>query len=302
MNNIKKILAVALAVLMLVSLVACGGNSDPAGETTDPAVPNAGGETTQENDPATSDVTEIDEDLTVHENTFFTVGYKEEDGWMLAEDDIYTYDYGGEVYLRILDDDGYTDLLVRVEAYEESAGSFRSTLYDNGVDMKAYVEGIWVSENIGGQLMAAVDKDDGEWYFFSRNEAAGVSYTVYVSDWEDQRIADVVKNIIFTASATDNVDPPWPWDGEPFSGATLSQTVGTYTLTAEFLPMTEALVTYETFEHDIAVIGDKVYLLSDCALYQYAYSGSSLKLIKEIPLSGEYEIMDKTSDGNIVLS
>ena len=302
MTRIKKVLALALAVLMLISLVACSGNSDPAGETTDPAVPNAGNEATKETAPTPSNATEINEDLTVHENTFFTVGYKEEDGWTLTEDDIEAYEGGGYVYLRILDEDGDTGLLVYIEAYEESASSFRETLHANGVDMKAYVDGIWVSETIGGLQMAAVDKEDGEWYFFGRNEAAGVSYTVHVTDWEDPNVPAVIENISFTASGTDNIDPPWPWEGEPFSGGTVSQTVGTYTLTAQFLPMEEPLVTYETFEHDIAVVGDKVYLLSDCALYQYAYDGASLTFEREIPLDNEYEVLEKGADGNIILS
>ena len=302
MRYMKKILALLLAVLMLVSLVGCGGNNDPVPGTTDPAASTKGTEPGKESDPAQSAPPKIDENLTIHENTFFTVGYKEEDGWTLTEDDIEAYEGGGYVYLRILDEDGYTGLLVYIEAYEESASSFRETLYANGVDMKAYVEGTWVSETIGGLQMAAVDKEDGEWYFFGRNEAAGVSYTVHVTDWEDPNVPAVIENISFTASGTDNIDPPWPWEGEPFSGGTVSQTVGTYTLTAQFLPMAEPLVTYETFNHDIAVVGDKVYLLSDCALYQYAYDGDSLAFVKEIELPDEYEILEKGADGNLVLS
>ena len=212
MRYMKKILALLLAVLMLVSLVGCGGNNDPVPGTTDPAASTKGTEPGKESDPAQSAPPKIDENLTIHENTFFTVGYNEEDGWTLAEDDIEAYEGGGYVYLRILDEDGYTGLLVYIEAYEESASSFRETLHANGVDMKAYVDGIWVSETIGGLQMAAVDKEDGEWYFFGRNETAGVSYTVHVTDWEDPNVPAVIENISFTASGTDNIDPPWPWE------------------------------------------------------------------------------------------
>lgn len=302
MSKIKKLLAAIMAVLMLVSLVACGEGNGPANSTTAPKTTDKATESPAATDPAPDETTAPAANLTVHENTFFTVGYNEEDGWTLAEDDIEAYEGGGYAYLRILDEDGYTGLLVYIEAYEESASSFRETLYANGVDMKAYVDGIWVSETIGGLQMAAVDKEDGEWYFFGRNEAAGVSYTVHVTDWENPNVPAVIENISFTASGTDNIDPPWPWEGDPFSGSTLSQMVGTYNLTAQFLPMEEPLVTYETFEHDIVVMGDKVYLLSDCALYQYAYDGDSLAFVKEIELPGEYEILEKGADGNLVLS
>lgn len=294
MARMNKMLALLLAVLMLVGLAACGGKGDPA--VTQATNPGKGSE------PVPSDPADPEENLTIHENTFFTVGYREADGWTLEEGDVYLSDYGGSVYLRILNDDGHTGLLVFVEAYEEEASSFRSTLHANGVDMKAYVEGTWVSETIGGVKMAAVEKEDGEWYFFGRDEAAGVSYTVRVTDREDPNVPALIRNISFTAPDAGKMDPPWPWEGEPISGGTRSQLVGGYTLTAQFIPQGEPMVTYEVFAHDIAVVGDKVYLLSDGALYQYWYDGASLQFIKEIPLPGQYDVLEKGADGKIVLS
>ena len=172
----KKILALLIAAMMLIGLAACGGNDNapttteaPATEGNDPA-PTGGDE------PATEETTLPAADLTVHENTFFTVGYDEADGWTLAEDDIYMSEYGGDVYLRILDDEGYTDVFAQITAYQEDAPDFRETLHANGVELKAYAEGTWPTESIGGLQMAAVEKEDNEWYFFDRNVEAGISY------------------------------------------------------------------------------------------------------------------------------
>ncbi len=300
MFKMKRYLALLLAVLMLISIAGCGGSKDPTeapSNESDPPKETAGTPESSATDPI-----EMDENLTVHENTFFTVGYKEEDGWTLAEDDIYMSEYGGNIDLRILDADGYTDVLVEVDAYEEDASSFRESLHNYGIDLKAYAEGTWVTENIGGERMAYVDTEYGERCFFSRNEAAGVSYEISASDWTDARVLALVENIFFTAPGTDNMDPPWPWEGVRISGGRLSQMVGTYNLTAEFLPMGEALTTFETFDHDIAVVGDNVYLLSDSVLYQFAYDGSSLSFIKEIALPGEYDIVEKGAGESIILS
>lgn len=298
----KKLLALLLAAMMLISLAACGGDEPapttteaPVNETNDPA-PTGGDE------PATEETTLPAANLTVHENTFFTVGYDPADGWILEEDDIYMSEYGGDVYLRILDEDEYTDVLVQITAYQEDAPDFRETLHANGVDLKAYAEGTWATESIGGLQMAAVEKDDNEWYFFDRNVEAGISYEINATDRDNPVVNALLANITFTASGTDNIDPPWPWEGEPFSGGTVEQTVGTYTLTAQFLPMAEAATTFETFDHDIAVVGDKVYVLSDCVLSQYAYDGAGLSFVKEIPLDAEYDILEKGADGNIILS
>ena len=282
----KKGLALLLAVLMLLGLAGCDKSEGS----------KSGKKPTASTEPQLAD------GLTVHKNTFFTVGYDEKDGWVLEEDDIYKYDDGGSVYLRILDEDGYTDVLVKIEAEEASASSFRGMLHDCQVDLKAYAEGTWVTEDFSGVKLAVADDKYGDRYFLGRNEAAGVSYTVEVSPWSDPRAQAVVKNIFFTASGTGNVDPPWPWAGEPITGGTLTQAVGSYTLTAQFLPMKEAVTTFETFDHDIAVVGNKVYVLTDGVLYQYGYDGSGLALDKDISLPNEYELVDKVAGGTIVLS
>lgn len=301
MKNMKTLLALLFAVLMLVGLVGCSDTDNSDGQTTEPSAttPTAtNGDDPTPSETAPSADTEPADSLTLHENTYFTVQYNANEGWTVNEDEISVSDYGGDIYLR----NEAEDLLIKIGAYEESASSFRSTLNANDVDMKAYVEGTWITEEISGLQMAAVDKEDGEWYYFGRNEAAGVSYTVHVFNREDPRVGQVLEQITFTASATDNIDPPWPWEGEPFAGDTKSQIVGSYTLTAQFLPMAESLVTYETFDHDIVVMGDKVYLLSDGVLYRYAYDGAALSLINEISLPDDYATLEKDANGNLVMS
>ena len=125
MKHMNKILALLLAVLMMISLAACGGGGgDTSTDTPDSSAPATGNEAAgndaTESEPAGGDTSsEVeaelpDENLTVHENTFFNVGYNEEDGWVIEEDDYYMSEYGGNVNLRILDADGYTDVMVEI--------------------------------------------------------------------------------------------------------------------------------------------------------------------------------------------
>lgn len=295
MRNMKKVLAVILMVLMLINLIGCSKTNDTSSESTDSSNIGKVGNSSQGN-------TASDENLTVHKNTFFSVGYNEEDGWTLAEDDIYMSEYGGSAYLRILDEDDYTDVYVKITAEEEEASSFRSTLHSNGIDLKAYAEDNCDLEDIGNLSMAVVDKGDGKYLFLNRDAVAGISYIISVSDLNDPRVENVIENISFIASETENIDPPWYWEGEPFSADAASQVVGTYTLSAQFIPMDDPMITYETFDHDIAVVGDKVYILSDEALYQYEYDGSKLTFVKEISLPGGYDMLEKGANNNIVLS
>ena len=303
MNRIKRIGALILALVMMVSLVGCGADPDPTEETAAPTETTAATEETTTQLPAEETTAPpAEEGMSVHENTFFTVKYKESDGWTIAEEDFYIWDDGGNVYMRILDADGYTEILVEISAYEDDPESFRETLHNYEFDEKAYVAGNLETVTVGGQSMLCVDRDYGDRYFFGRDEAAGVTYTVSAEEWDDPRVSALVENITFTAPDVGNIDPPWYWEGEPFFAETGYQMVGQYTLAADFIHMVEPFVTFETFEHDIAVVGERAYILSDGVLYQYSYDGGNLTFLKEIPLDDEYEVLEKGAQGEIILS
>ena len=292
----KKLIALLLALVMVLSLAACGGgeaSNDPPKTTDAPKTTEAPEQTEAPAEP------EIP--LTVHENTFFNVSYNEEDGWSLTEDDFDIYENSGSAYIRILNEEGRTEIVVSIYAEKKDPESFRKNLYIYGVDMQAYAAGEVETVDVGGQPMLYVDQENGDRFFYGRNEAAGVTYTIDATNWEDPRVPALIENIVCTASGTDNKEPLWPWEGEAISFDSMSQMVGTYTVTADFVPMSEALTTFETFNHEVEVIGDKVYLLSDYVLREYAIEGAGLTFIREIPLDGEYKNVEN-SNGTLVLS
>ena len=315
----KRTISLLLTLIMVLSLAACSksepslsenvkayldsefsgtsSNSKPLTDIKPSADPKPGDAPQPEAKP--------DANLTVHENTYFNVGYSEDEGWSVAEDDFYTYDNGGNGYVRILEDEGRTDRVVYINSNKADASSFRSAMYTNDFDMEAYAAGELETVDIGGQPMLYVDRGNGSRFFFGRNEAAGVYYTIDAADWEDPRVQELVGNITCTASDTDNIDPPWPWEGERFYSGFMSLPVGDHMVTAEFMPMSEPLVTYETFKHDVEVLGDKVYLLSDYAFYEYdieyGNDHDALELVREIPLDAEYEMVESSND-DLVLS
>lgn len=291
----KKLIALLLVLVMLLSMAACGGDKEPSIKDNVPtAAPTEAPKETEA-------PTEPGPVLTLHENTFFNVSYNEEDGWSLAEDDINKYESSGSAYIRILNEEGKTEIVVSIYAEKNDPESFRKNLYLNGVDMQAYVAGEIETVDVGGQPMLYVDQSNGDRFFYGRNEAAGVTYTIDASNWEDPRVPALIENIVCTASGTDNNEPAWPWEGEAISFGSMSQMVGTYTVTADFIPMSEALTTFETFNHEVEVIGDKVYLLSDFVLREYAFDGVGLTFVREIPLDAEYKNVEN-SNGTLVLS
>ena len=115
----KKLIALLLALIMVLSLAACGGDKEPSIKDNTPNVTPT--EAPTEAPKETEAPTEPGPALTVHENTFFNVGYNEEDGWSLAEDDISLYESSGGVYLRILNEEGNTEIVVSIWAEKSVA-------------------------------------------------------------------------------------------------------------------------------------------------------------------------------------
>ena len=93
----KKLVALLLALVMVLSLAACGGDKEETATEPETKAAEAPKATKAAAEDPIEAPTEPEEQLTVHENTFFNVGYSEEDGWSLAEDDIDIYETSGNV-------------------------------------------------------------------------------------------------------------------------------------------------------------------------------------------------------------
>ena len=109
----KRMIALLLALIMVLSLAACGKDEPSISENIKKPVsaetPEPAPEPEPEPETEPEPTPEPEVNLTVYESTYFTVAYDEAVGWSIAEDDCYTYDNGGNVYVRILDAEGDTE-------------------------------------------------------------------------------------------------------------------------------------------------------------------------------------------------
>ena len=293
----KKLIALLLALIMVLSMVACGGGEEAQEpETQATEAPKA-------TEAPTEAPTEPEPVLTVHENVFFDVGYNEEEGWTLAEDDISIYDDGGSAELKILDEEGDSVVEVLIYAMKKNAFTFRESMSVHNVDMKAYANDEAETVDIGGLAMLEAPRGENGRFFFGRHDTSGVYCYISTYEYDDPRVASLIENISYKLTDTGNVDPPWPWDGEPFTAGTVSLEVAGQTVTAEFLPMSEQQITYDTMNHSVEILGDKVYILSEMEMKmrQYTMADGALTLDKVIDLENEYSALE-SSNGELVLS
>ena len=294
----KKLLALLLALAMLLSLAACGGTEKPTEPTDEPTE-----KPTQDvapTDPTTESPAANTKTL---ETPLWTLTY-DADTWYYAEEDLYTDEDWSKVILMIPVEGDEYDYVVNAEIRVslEDPSNFRDYLNSYGFDAYEYAENnAYDFTPVGG-----VDclRQEGNYWgspclrYFAREEAAGATVFVeIVGEYEDERVQQLLDGLTFHLTDIGNVDGPWEWEGEPFVGEAHAITLGDMTLRSEWIPFEGGLVTDETFDHDIAVVDNRAYVLSDGQLLCYAYTGTELTL--DIPpIETDSEFLYAQADQN----
>ena len=295
----KKLIALLLALVMVLSLAACGGGgetaNDPPKETDGPKATEGTKETEASTDP--EPVGEL------VETTRWSMRYDPEIWSWEDKDALDDSDYRSMFTLIIPDPENEDDELVwfRVAAMEIDHENFRSHLRRDGFDQYEYaVNNAYETVNVGGLDFLLDDSDEEYHLYFTRIVSAGVDVEIEISgDTAHQAIADVIATLNFTIADGDNVDPPWYWEGTPYAVEPGSVVVGTYTLSSTQIPFAESIVTYETFKHNVAAVGDTVYIISSYAPCSYTYDGTTLTHIGEFDLGKNYEYVEPAADGGV---
>jgi len=298
----KKTFALLLALTMCLAMLAgCGGDAPKASPTPAPTPSPAA---TPE--PAPDEPDPVEPEGESIETPLWTLSYDPE-VWSYEEDDLYDEEDYSSIIMII--PDGEDSYLVNVEILVEldDPYSFREDLTYYGFDQYEYeVNKSYDLVEVGG-----VDclMQEGEYWgdpcirYFNRVENAGATVFIeIVGEYEDERVEQLLSGLSIELEDIGNEDGPWYWEGEPFSAESRNVMVGTHTLQSQWLPIEEFIMTDETFEHAVAVSGDKAYLLVDGALKQYAFDGQSLTFEADIDLGAEYAAIQAAADGTLWIS
>ena len=289
-----RILCLLLAALMLLSLTACG-KKDPPPPDTEP-------EGSDQEDPG-----EMKSPKAIQTN-LWELTYDEADGWIYEEVDFYDDETLSKIILAIPNETDDSDVInAEIRVSVESPYNFRDYLTSYGFDEYEYaVNQAYDVTQVGG--VDCLEQEGDYWgspclRYFNRVEGAGATvFLEIIGEYEDERVDKLLSGLTIHLEDTGNVDGPWYWEGEPFSAQPHSAMVGTYTLSSQWLPITDCIMTKETFHHAAAVIGNQAFLLVDGALKRYDYDGTSLKFAEDIALDAEYESIFADTAGTIWLS
>lgn len=296
MKNKLKIWYLLLAVLMLAGLAACGKeNPKPKPSPTPKAT-----------EQATPPVEEVDG--TTVKAALLELTYDSADGWVYEEDNFYDSDDYASISMSV-PQEGTDTSVVMVDIYVSIEGpeNFRNYLTSYGFDEYEYA----VNQAYDFTPVGGIDCLEAEGYYwgypclryFNRVESAGATVLIeIIGEYEDERVDKLLSGLTINLEDMGNEDGPWYWEGESFSSQPHSVMVGTYTLDSQWLPITDCIITKETFDHAVSVIGDQAFFLVDGAMKRYDYDGTSLKFAEDIALDTEYEAISSDTSGTIWLS
>ena len=302
MKTKLKLSCLVLAALMLFSLAACGKDS-PEPSPAPSSEPSSEPEGTVETKPPV----EAGSETTINTN-LWDLTYDEADGWVYEESDLYDNETYSDIILVIFDETGESELInVEISVSIEDPGYFRDYLTSYGFDEYEYaVNQAYDFTPIGG--IDCLEAEGNYWgspclRYLSRVEGAGATVLIEIlGEYEDERVDKLLSGLTINLEDTGNEDGPWYWEGEPFSAQPHSAMVGSYTVSSQWLPITDCIVTKETFDHAAAVIGNQAFLLVDGALKRYDYDGTSLTFAEDIALDAEYTNISADTNGNIWLA
>lgn len=292
----KKLLALLLAMIMLFSLAACGGgSSDDEDEEEHTRKPKT-----------TEDEPEVEG--TSLETNLWTLVYDDQLWQFDEEEDLYDEENWCSINLMVPDEEDEDSYVTYVEisASIEDAENFRDMLINNGFDQYEYAEeDAYSTVDVGG--VDCLEYETESWgedivRWFGRVEEAGLTVTVEVTGAYEEYVDDLLDGLSFNVEDTGNQDVPWYWEGTPISAQNTTEFVGSKSIASTWIPFEEAVVTNETFNHSVAVAGDKAYIISDGVLNIYDFDGESLVYSETLELDGEYEYAYADQNGTVWLS
>lgn len=298
--NLKRLGSFMLSAMTAFSLAACspGGSASSASAAAAEASASAA---------STSSATEEVFEGTAASTTLFSLTYP--DGW--AVDETMTSDSSSYCYMELtLTGEESAAAQVNISASKSDVRNYRDRLRGAGIDAYDLVE----TKNldmvqVGG--VECVEYMAESWYsssliYLGRDEASGITVSIdIIGDQEDPGIQTMIRSLKFTLNDSGNVDPPWPWQGEPFSAdARHTLNAGNYTVTVDWMKLEDPLIAYDIFSGRVEMTGDTVWVLLDNSLYEYQYSQDGLTYVSEQALGneGDYEELSSDRNGKLYVS
>lgn len=272
MRMMKKWMLLLLCAAMVLSLAACGGKK--------PAEPDKPGEA----ESATGEMTE-----TKYWKAVIPATLVEEDD---SSDSFHAYEVKGT-------DQRALEVNVSVT---DSAQVQREAVEKNGLDLHDYADQTLADAVTLGGVYCVKVTDGSKIHYYGRDEARKTDVHLVVDSerMTDEDVKALEESFTLLTEDVGHEDAPYPWDGERLEVTPNTITVGGCTLKAEWIRFAEPITTFETFDVDMAVAGDHLYILLPCHVLVYDLADPS-EVLADIQVDSGYSRLEGMADGRLLV-
>jgi len=168
--------------------------------------------------------------------------------------------------------------------------------------------------SIGGIAFSGTEYENWGWKYIEYTARVPESrITLVITIEQPDNMGDSLQPILDSISfklpvlTPPNVDPPLPEDGEPYQPEPTAVNAGDIKLTATWLKPDKSIIPDSIFNNQIALDGNRLYVLAGKALYAYTMDGSNLipDQVFEggvMKLSDEFEYLSIAKDSPLYVS
>lgn len=187
-----------------------------------------------------------------------------------------------------------------VSVLPEEAKEYRVKLMKNGVDLHEMKNGKIPTRMIGGlPFISYSSKYDV--YYVHRDEKSGLDIEIKVYGDVDG-MDSILDSMRFSLPKGNQVDPPYSWEGKPFTPKESEAKIGNYTIKATPIIPEESFLPLSNYSNRVVVVGKTLYALSENMLNVYTIEGQSMKILHEYDLEKEYAELSRDKEGNVYVS
>jgi len=191
---------------------------------------------------------------------------------------------------------------VFVYACEEQVSKYRKPFIEAGFDLKDLADGKLDGMDVNGTTF--YKSRPGTLRY--RNETTGTNYVISF-DHKDEDISgspfiEFINGVTIDTAAGGMAPIPWPWEGARWEPDLKPQMVGSFTLSAEFLPTEEPYVVNSAMKTSFTVVKDLIYLVLDETFSAYRIEGGGLTLENSVELDAGFEKIRSDSTGRLYMS
>ena len=226
------------------------------------------------------------------------------ENWMYEEEDRSSYSIDTSAKFFVGESPERCNEKVCIWAAVGSANEFRLKAYRNGLSLQEYAAGEGEKRSFGGmELTLCPGWNTEKSVLLGRDEKSGITASIEVyGNLDGEDVQALLQGLTIHLEDQGRQDPPYPWEGKPFVPEIRTQTVGSFTIDAQYIPFQEPQAVAEDKAFRFVVQDDRLHLLNRRMLTSFLLQNDMLVEEAQLQLTEERRYLSSDHQGVLYAS